>query len=257
MRLPAYTAYLDPDPEGLQVSPRSGIRQWCDPALKVSWFGELKAAGALECRLLLRLEAGAQAKLRLSVAGQAREASVKGEGTNALSVRFGPYQIPGPGYQRLLLESLSERGKSGCDLEALVLEGVPAQDAQFNLKPRRNAASVHLAYPTPGLTNIEAFYCEVTAVEDPLWTFYMACGWHRGYFGMQINSPTERRVIQPRTVGAKRQAKPRIRARLDSSARLRARGRCARTGASPGRNFINPSRCSRVAGCISAARPAW
>jgi hypothetical protein len=26
-------------------------------------------------------------------------------------------------------------------------------------------------------------------------TFYMACGFHRGYFGMQVNSPTERRII--------------------------------------------------------------
>jgi len=26
-------------------------------------------------------------------------------------------------------------------------------------------------------------------------TFYMACGWQRGYFGMQVNSPTERRII--------------------------------------------------------------
>ena len=26
-------------------------------------------------------------------------------------------------------------------------------------------------------------------------TYYMACGWHRGYFGMQVNSPTERRII--------------------------------------------------------------
>ena len=40
-----------------------------------------------------------------------------------------------------------------------------------------------------------AFYCEVTAVEDPVTTFYMACGWHLGYFGMQVNSPTERRLI--------------------------------------------------------------
>ena len=24
---------------------------------------------------------------------------------------------------------------------------------------------------------------------------YMSCGWHRGYFGMQVNSPTERRII--------------------------------------------------------------
>ena len=26
-------------------------------------------------------------------------------------------------------------------------------------------------------------------------TYYMACGWHRGYFGMQVNSPEERRII--------------------------------------------------------------
>jgi Domain of unknown function (DUF3472)/Domain of unknown function (DUF5077) len=50
-------------------------------------------------------------------------------------------------------------------------------------------------YPVPKENEIEAFYCEVTAVEDPTTTFYMACGWHRGYFGMQVNSPTERRII--------------------------------------------------------------
>jgi hypothetical protein len=35
----------------------------------------------------------------------------------------------------------------------------------------------------------------MTGLEDPVWTYYMACGWHRGYFGMQVNSPTERRII--------------------------------------------------------------
>ena len=39
------------------------------------------------------------------------------------------------------------------------------------------------------------FYNEVTAVTDPVATFYMACGFSRGYFGMQVNSPTERRII--------------------------------------------------------------
>ena len=81
------------------------------------------------------------------------------------------------------------------DIEALMLQGPAAEEAQFNLQPRRNAASVHLAYPVPKGTNVAAFYCEVTALEDPLWTYYMACGWHRGYFGMQVNSPTERRII--------------------------------------------------------------
>jgi hypothetical protein len=65
----------------------------------------------------------------------------------------------------------------------------------FNTKERRNAASVHLMYPLPRPVDIDTFYCEVTALEDPTTTFYMACGWHRGYFGMQVNSPSERRII--------------------------------------------------------------
>ena len=54
---------------------------------------------------------------------------------------------------------------------------------------------MHLAYPSPKGTNVAAFYCELTGVEDPVATYYMACGWHRGYFGMQVNSKTERRII--------------------------------------------------------------
>jgi len=42
---------------------------------------------------------------------------------------------------------------------------------------------------------VATFYCEVTAIEDPPATYYQACGWHRGYFGMQVNSPSERRII--------------------------------------------------------------
>jgi hypothetical protein len=50
-------------------------------------------------------------------------------------------------------------------------------------------------YPIGGITNADAFYCEVTGVDTPLWSYFEACGWHRGYFGMQVNSPTERRII--------------------------------------------------------------
>jgi hypothetical protein len=42
---------------------------------------------------------------------------------------------------------------------------------------------------------VKAFYNELTVDTDPLWTYYMACGFHRGYFGIQVNSPSERRII--------------------------------------------------------------
>src|SRR4051812_4310292 len=80
LRVPAFTAYLDPDPRGARVSESSGITGWKDPAVKVLWFGEINTAGKLECALTLRLAAGAETKFRLTVAGQSHEAAVKGAG---------------------------------------------------------------------------------------------------------------------------------------------------------------------------------
>jgi hypothetical protein len=195
LRVPAFTAYLDPDVEGARVSARRGVTGWTDPTLKVLWFGEFKNSGRLNCTLALRLPEGATSKLRLTVAGQAHEASATGAGSDVSTADFGSFDIPQAGYQRFTLESLNPAGQPFGDLDALVLDGPTVQDAHFNLKSRRNAASVHLFYPVDRDTKVQAFYCEMTGLEDPVWTYYMACGWHRGYFGMQVNSPTERRII--------------------------------------------------------------
>jgi hypothetical protein len=91
--------------------------------------------------------------------------------------------------------SLNSSGHPAGDLDALVLDGTAAQNAHFNLDPRRNAASVHLFYTTPKDAELALFYNEATGVADPAATYYMACGFARGYFGMQVNSATERRII--------------------------------------------------------------
>lgn len=196
LRIPAFTAYTLPDAEGARISERSGVTRWTDPALSVNWYGRLQQAGELNARIELRLAEGAESKLRLTVGARSRTVTVQGEGSEVtISADFGAFEVSGPGYQRFALESLNPPGASAGDLATLVLAGPAVEGAHFNLKERRNAASVHLMYPVPTETEIAAFYCEVTAVEDPTASFYMACGWHRGYFGMQVNSPTERRII--------------------------------------------------------------
>ena len=195
LRVPGFTAYLDPNPEGARVSSPSGVNRWNSPELKVLWFGEFKTPGEIQCSVVLRLPEGTESRLKLSLGNQAREATATGAGTTPLTLKFGAYKLGEEGYQRFSLESLNAEGTPCGDIELLVLEGAPARDAHFNLQPRRNAASVHLAYPVPKGTNVAEFYCEVTGVLDPVWTYYMACGWHRGYFGMQVNSQTERRII--------------------------------------------------------------
>jgi hypothetical protein len=194
LRVPAFTAYLEPNPDGASVS-RSGISDWTDPSLRVLWFGDIKNPGQLNCSLELRLPAGAESRLRLSLAGTSREATAKGMGDDLVKLDFGSFDVPTAGYQRFTLESLNASSQGAGNIQALVLVGPAAEGAHFNLKERRNAASVHLNYPVGDATNVNAFYCEVTGVEAPLWTYFEACGWHRGYFGMQVNSPTERRII--------------------------------------------------------------
>jgi hypothetical protein len=110
-------------------------------------------------------------------------------------VAFGEVELVEPGYQTFLLEATATEGSDLGNIRSLVLDGEPTADCHFNMKPRRNAASVHLSYPVEKGVEVSAFYCEMTGLEDPLWTYYMACGWHRGYFGMQVNSHTERRII--------------------------------------------------------------
>ncbi len=195
LRVPAYTAYLEPDVRGARVSERSGITRWDDPEVKVLWFGQLRSTGTLACQVTLRLAEGATSELRLTVAGQSRNVTVTGAGDAAVTADFGSFAIAEAGYQRFTLESLNGVGESAGEIEALILDGPAAADAHFNLKSRRNAASVHLVYPVERETKVQAFYCEMTGLEDPIWTYYMACGWHRGYFGMQVNGPTERRII--------------------------------------------------------------
>ncbi|MFT4640552.1 MAG: hypothetical protein ACI8T1_003881 [Verrucomicrobiales bacterium] len=192
LRVPAATAYLDPDPSGARVSKDRGISGWSDSKLSVMWFGQFKNAGEFTAKVEMRLKEGERAKFSLTVDGQSHEASVRGAGDEETVIAdFGKFTLANASNQSLILTSSKPSGT----ILALVLDGESIKDAHFNLKPRRNAASVHLAYPVERGTEVSAFYCEMTGVEDPLWTYYMACGWHRGYFGMQVNSPTERRII--------------------------------------------------------------
>lgn len=187
LSVPAFTAYIQPDFRGLEVSKERGITGWKDNSQRVLWFGEIKAAGKLSAKIKLSGDEGR--KLRHNIAEASQEAVV-----TAGVATFGEFEIAKPGYVRFELVSLSDSNGKGV-IEALVLDGPATKDAHFNLDPRRNAASVHLMYPTPKDEKIAMFYNEVAAVEEPLYTFYMACGFSRGYFGMQINSETERRII--------------------------------------------------------------
>ncbi len=195
LRIPASTAYLDPDPHGATISD-AGVTGWTNPQITVSWFGEFKTTGKLTASVEMTIPKGTQAHLILTVGTDRCEVNTTGTGAR-ITIPFAAtmYHIDKTGYAHLILSSTNTSGVPIGDVHALVLDGPPSTDAHFNLDPRRNSASVHLAFPTPKDAPVALFYNEATAIADPVATYYMACGFSRGYFGMQVNSATERRII--------------------------------------------------------------
>ncbi|MGH7524350.1 MAG: DUF3472 domain-containing protein [Gemmatimonadales bacterium] len=194
LRVPAYTAYLAPDPDVIDVSPDRPVTPFVHPHARIAWYGHFAVTGTVRTTIDMMVPRGAPIRFRLTVGTEHRDASASG--SNAMvAVSFGAFTVRDTGYVRFDLAQQDDTPAPDVAVDALRLDGAPIAAAHFNLDPRRNAASVHLRFPTDSNDVITGFYSEVTAVIDPVPTYYMACGFARGYFGMQVNSPTERRII--------------------------------------------------------------
>ena len=206
LTVPATTAYFKPDSRSLRMT-GEGVAGWADSKKSVVWFGWQGRAGDLTPSVKVELPGGETANYSLSISAVFSEnfrglvpvpvklgGKAKGTGQSAI-VSFGETKIRAGGYYRCELNGLTKSGSSFGEVQSLILEGKAVEGSQFNLTNRRNAASVHLWFPTTKGSQVQAFYNELTVDTDPLWSYYMACGFHRGYFGIQVNSPTERRII--------------------------------------------------------------
>jgi len=194
LRVPANTAYLTPDPDAARVSATRPVRPFVRGGIRLVWFGHFSQGGDIDVAVDVRLTPGDSARLRLVVGNLSLERTVIG-GAQVSRARFGRFAIADTGYQRIELWLAQGISAPALEVESLILDGPAIAHAHFNLDPRRNAASVHLRYPTDSTQPILGFYNEVMAFDDPVTTYYMACGFSRGYFGMQVNSATERRII--------------------------------------------------------------
>ncbi|MFN3299158.1 MAG: DUF3472 domain-containing protein [Sediminibacterium sp.] len=195
--IPAYTGYAVPaEKEEIQLfSTKNGLQNWVNPHQKISWFFYIKNPGELQLSLLsTKINTGST--IEIAVAGKTfRTKMVSGAALKKTAV--GKVIITDTGFYSITISSINKVGKSIANIQSLELKGPATEGMHFNPVERRNAASVHLKYPISDSTKAMAFYNEIIVPEgaDHLYSYYMACGFKRGYFGIQVNSPTERRVI--------------------------------------------------------------
>ena len=178
--VPAYAAYAEPSPEAIVIDDGPWASGWGDVSQELAWYGESGSDGTVSLKVHVR--SGTKRRLTLQV-GRER-LSAEGDGRTfdfgTFDVKRGPVRV-----------ALSTGRAPGPDVIAMEAKG----DVRWAKSRRRNAASVHLRWPTPEGADVRWFYNEAAMLTDPVWSYTMACGFARGYFGMQVNSPTERRII--------------------------------------------------------------
>lgn len=108
------------------------------------------------------------------------------------------------GYNRIVLKGIKKNGTDYARFSELIIDGSGADQLNFirdNENARyhfgRRGPSVHLGYQLPNDQKFKWFYNEIFVPEgeDPIGSYFMANGFGEGYFGIQVNSPTERRIL--------------------------------------------------------------
>ncbi|HLK27484.1 MAG TPA: DUF3472 domain-containing protein [Puia sp.] len=199
--IPAFTGYAIPleksneDDESNLFSVKYGLHNWENKNQQIHYYFYLRNAGSLNLSLLIKNQTAGN-MIRVKLADKVFIVNVP-QADRFKKVNVGSVNIAAPGFYDVEIFCTKKTGKTIADIESLELSGNAAKEIHYNKKERRNAASVHLMYPLPDTTNVVGFYNELTVPKDAdnLYSYFMACGFARGYFGMQVNSATERRII--------------------------------------------------------------
>jgi hypothetical protein len=194
--IPAFTGYAIPaeEEESNLFSEQSGLH-WTDTKQIITYYFYLRNPGRLDISLLVKNKVPGSV-LKLSIAGRDFICRVPAS-KEFMKKNIGSIIIKDSGFYSMTIAAEKKAGNTIADIQSVELSGKATVGMHFNPKPRRNAASVHLRYPLPDSVKAIAFYNEITIPEgaDIVHSYYMACGFARGYFGIQVNNATERRVI--------------------------------------------------------------
>lgn len=177
----------------------AGITEWNDQSVKFSTWFKVTKEGTLNVSLRTKTF-GEGSKIKVRVNGIPSTIELKNKTWAIIPV--GQANITKAQYVRVDFEAIEKKGDFFAEISDIVISGLPAGEPLYFLREfetywGKRGPSVHMGYTLPENENIEWFYNEVTVPvdQDIIGSYYMSNGFSGGYFGMQVNSPTERRVL--------------------------------------------------------------
>lgn len=183
---------------GARISER-GLTKWTNPNTITSIYFAFSNPQQAGVSLIVDAAAGNEYTVQLPNKTYTVHTGKSGEDTLKIaSVHFDK------GYARIDIQGKQKLGEDFGKIQSLLLEGNDIAQNAVYVKDKKNfyfgrrGPSVHWGFKVPEeVRAVEYFYNEIYVPKgnDVLGSYFEADGFSAGYFGMQVNSPTERHVL--------------------------------------------------------------
>lgn len=194
-----YPALGQDSGDGLQ---RNGMLAWSEPDHVYSLYFHLDRPSTIKLSAQAQVSEG-ESTLEFSALDRSYQVVI--DNRQLQSIEIGELQISEAGYVQVDIRGVSKTADRFAQIQQLIVESetpglrltcVSSNEGNMFYWGRRGP-SVHLSYRSESREPIRFAYSELTIPEglDPIGSYFMANGFGEGYFGIQVNSPTERRVL--------------------------------------------------------------
>ncbi len=191
------TWILETDAEMDRQILQHGIKDWDLSGLTARTYFYIGRTGRI--KIGIRARASSPTNIHANFEGQATDIQLKNTTLEVISV--GEFDIDSPGYY--YLDLVGDRNmNTSVEISNVLIGGEATQGniyfARDDFYWARRGPSVHLTYEVPEpASDVVYFYNEINVPEgqDVLGSYFMANGFAEGYFGIQVNSENERRIL--------------------------------------------------------------
>ncbi len=178
---------------GIELS-KTGITNWIDPSVIATVYVRFLETGTYA--FTMKAKANSTTLLKVRIGQESKEIRINASKWTKYPI--GSFTITDTGYVAIELKGLEKTDATFADIQSLEINASTDkfQFVKDEFYWGRRGPSVHLNYTLPK-ENIEWFYNEITIPKgkDIIGSYYMSNGFGEGYFGIQVNSDSERRIL--------------------------------------------------------------
>lgn len=176
-----------------------GLKNWSQESSLIRTFVRLNATGQLSLGIKAKSLRGSSV-IRITIGAVSKEITIENKELEVIPVGY--FDVSEVGYVQIDMQGVSKTDQYFGEVSQLVLGGEATSAGTDFVKEDfywgRRGPSVHLSYTVPeNAGDIRWFYNEIEVPEgnDVIGSYYMANGFGEGYFGIQVNSEMERRIL--------------------------------------------------------------